>query len=72
MKLESIQDLGAFVKESRLKYQLTQAQVAYATKVERSVINRLEKGKIDGVHLNTVFKIIKGLNSSLIIHTSER
>ena len=72
MKLESIEDLGAFIKESRLKYNVTQASVAFASKVERSLINRLENGKVDGVHLSTVFKIIKGLNSSIIVHTVER
>ena len=46
MKIESIEDLGAFIKESRLKYNVTQASVAYASKVERSLINRLENGKI--------------------------
>jgi len=31
MKLESIEDLGAFIKESRLKYNVTQASVAYVS-----------------------------------------
>ncbi len=66
-EVETIFDIGAFIKELRLKYNLTQAGVAYASKVERSLINRLENGKVEGVNLNTVFKIIKGLNSSLFI-----
>lgn len=64
-KLECIEDLGAFIKDSRLKYGLTQSQVAFVTNVERSLINRLEKGKAEGVNTRTLFKIVKALNSSL-------
>lgn len=65
MKLECIEDLGAFIKELRLDYGFTQSQVASATKVSRSLINRLEKGEVEGITLNTLLKIVNGLNSSL-------
>ena len=65
MKLECIEDIGAFIKDSRVKYGLTQSQVAFVTKVERSLVNRLEKGKVEGINTKTLFKIVKGLNSSL-------
>ncbi len=32
-EVETIFDIGAFIKELRLKYNLTQAGVAYASKV---------------------------------------
>lgn len=65
MKLECIEDIGACIKEIRLKYGLTQSQIAFVTKVERSLVNRLEKGKVEGINTKTLFKIVKGLNSSL-------
>ena len=65
MKLECIEDVGAFIKESRLKYGLSQSQVANATNVSRSLVNRLEKGNVEGITFNTLLKIINGLNSSI-------
>ena len=61
MELNSIFDVGEFIIESRKKHNLTQNQVALATKVERSLINRLEKGKASGITLKTLNKIVNGL-----------
>ena len=71
MEIESILDIGSFIKASRLEYGLTQSQVAFATKVERSLINRLENGKVEGIKLKTLNKIVKGLNAKLVIRTRE-
>lgn len=69
-EIESILDIAAFIKDSRISLNISQETLSDLTGVERSWISRLEMGRIDGMSLKTLDKLIKGLNSKLIITPS--
>lgn len=67
MELKSINDVAAFIKDSRVALDISQETLSVLTGVERSWISRLEKERISGISLKTLDKLIEGLNSKLII-----
>ncbi|MEG3657314.1 helix-turn-helix transcriptional regulator [Arenibacter palladensis] len=67
IELNNINDVAAFIKDSRVALNISQETLSVLSGVERSWISRLEMGRIDGMSLKTLEKLIKGLNSKLII-----
>ena len=67
MELRNTADIAAFIKDSRVALNITQETLSVLTGVERSWISRLEVGRIEGMNLKTLDKLIEGLNSKLII-----
>ena len=65
-EINDISDLAAFIKDSRISLNISQETLSDLTGVERSWISRLEMGRIDGMSLKTLDRLIKGLNSKLI------
>ena len=66
-EIDNILDVAAFIKDSRVALNISQETLSVLSGVERSWISRLEMGRIDGMSLKTLDKLIKGLNSKLII-----
>jgi transcriptional regulator with XRE-family HTH domain len=67
-QIDNIYEIAEFVKQVRLDKNLTQTDVAILTGVERAWINRLENGKIEGVTLLTLYKLIHGLKYKLLFN----
>ncbi|GGW37315.1 helix-turn-helix domain-containing protein [Arenibacter certesii] len=67
IEIDNISDVAAFIKDSRVSLSISQETLSVLSGVERSWISRLEMGRIDGMSLKTLDKLIKGLNSKLII-----
>lgn len=67
LEIDNIWDVAAFIKDSRVALRISQETLSVLTGVERSWISRLEMSRIDGMSLKTLDKLIKGLNSKLII-----
>ncbi|WP_191089036.1 helix-turn-helix domain-containing protein [Arenibacter lacus] len=65
--LTSIIDVAAFVKDARLALNISQETLSNLTGVERSWISRLERGRLEGMSLKTLEKLVQGLNSKLIL-----
>ncbi|KRE45833.1 helix-turn-helix domain-containing protein [Paenibacillus sp. Soil522] len=59
MQLESV--FGKVVKSLRIKKDITQEQLSFDSKLERSYISMLENGKYQPT-LTSLFDISKGLN----------
>lgn len=50
--------IGGLVREARLRRNLTQRQLAWATGISQSTISKLETGRLRGMRLRTLAAII--------------
>jgi len=66
-EIDNILDVAAFIKDSRVALSISQETLSVLTGVERSWISRLEKERITGMSIKTLNKLLKGLNSKLVI-----
>jgi len=71
LQIDNIYEIAEFVRRVRLEKNLTQTDVAILTGIERAWINRLEKGKVEGVTLTTLVKLVRGLNYKLSLAPSK-
>lgn len=70
--ISNVPELGAYIRERRKNYGVSQRTISNLCKVNRSAISRLERGKLEWVSFTTVLKILNGLNVTMKLpsHTS--
>lgn len=70
--ISNVPELGAYIRERRKQYGVSQRTISDLCKVNRSAISRLERGKLEWVSIATVLKILNALNVTMKLptHTS--
>jgi transcriptional regulator with XRE-family HTH domain len=61
---KELKQIGKNIQKLRLKNNLTQVELAYASEIEENTLNRIEKGKTNPT-AKTLLRIAKALNVSL-------
>jgi len=67
MKIQSSQDLGAFIKEQRKKLGVTQKELAMTAGTGHRFIIDLEKGKTT-CHLGKALEVLQVLGTQIDLH----
>ena len=64
MRIASGKDLGAVIKEARLKRGISQSDLAETVSVDQSIISRVERG-YPGTRIGIILRILKALKLSI-------
>ena len=67
--ISNVPELGAYIRELRKQYGVSQRTISDLCKVNRSAISRLERGKLEWVSFATVLKILNTLNVTIKLPT---
>ncbi|WP_286827656.1 MULTISPECIES: helix-turn-helix domain-containing protein [unclassified Maribacter] len=66
MILEDIEDFGAYIKTTRMKFGISQTYISKESGITRSIISNIENCKVKDTRLSTAIKIIGALNRGLM------
>ncbi|MAZ26708.1 MAG: hypothetical protein CL868_06475 [Cytophagaceae bacterium] len=69
MNVDNIDDLREFVITRRNELGLTQQGLSFTSCIDRSWINKLEKGKVSNLTFDRLNKLLYGLNARINIST---
>jgi transcriptional regulator with XRE-family HTH domain len=65
MVVLGMEQLGRWIRESRLQAGMTQAQLARLAGIHQTTLSRLERGRLEGLRLHRLAAIIAVLDSRL-------
>ena len=67
IEIEDIDDIGIYIRSTRLGYTVSQALLSEISGVTRATISNLENGKADNVKWSTIEKLLKTLKIKIIL-----